>query len=151
MRPRASAWTRVLQGAVVLSVAVAIGWTALHARSAETRSTLYIALGELRSRAAEVQDVAAAAARGQVTDNFVRAQASQLVARIASVRSELAKRQSERDASTAAAARPLAERLLVLTEALAADGESASSPSLREGLAAIVTALIPLERRVRPT
>ena len=112
---------------------------------------LYIALGELRSRAAEVQDVAACAARGQVTDNFVRAQAGQLVARIASVRSALAKRQSERDASTAAAARPVAERLLVLTEALAADGESASSPSLREGLAAIVTALIPLERRVRPT
>ena len=113
--------------------------------------TLYITLGELRSRAAESLEIARGAARSRLTGHFVRAQAGQLAARIASIRDALAKAATHDGAADARVALPLSERLLALTRALAEHAEtpSAAMPIERD-LSHIVERLVPLARSARP-
>ena len=140
-----------MQAAVGLSVVGALGFAAFVAVSGKPQSTLYITLGELRSRAAESLEIAHGAASSRLTSNFVRAQAGQLAPRIASVRDALAKAETHEGATDARMARPVSERLLALTQALAerADTPSAAVPIERE-LSGIVERLVPLARGARP-
>ena len=151
MRRHSAHWMRWLQVAVGLSILCALGFAAFVAVSSKPQSTLYITLGELRSRAAESLEIARGTATSRLTANFVRAQAEQLAPRIASLRDALAKAESNEKAEDARAARPLAERLLALTQALAkeADTPSVAIPIERE-LSGIVERLVPLARSARP-
>ena len=134
---------------VGLSIAGALGLATFVVVSGKPQSTLYITLGELRSRAAESLEIARATAASRLTPNFVRAQAAQLVPRIASLRDALA--DAHDGAADARTARPLSERLLALTQELAehADTPSAARPIERE-LSGIVERLVPLARSARP-
>jgi hypothetical protein len=151
MRRHAARWVRWLQVAVGLSILGALGFAVFVAVSSKPQSTLYITLGELRSRAAESLEIARGAAMSRLTPNFVRAQTEQLAPRIASLRDALAEAESHADAADAGIARPLSERLLALTQSLAehADTPSAAIPIERE-LSAIVERLVPLARSARP-
>jgi hypothetical protein len=151
MRRHVAHWTRWLQLGVVASIAIAIGWTAVHAVRAKPEGTLYITLGELRSRAAEVHDIARNAAAEHLTGTYIRAQSGQLAPRIATLRDELASLEAAGASSGAQTALPLAARLLALTQALAQHGESiTAAATIRDGIAVILNALIPLERGARP-
>jgi hypothetical protein len=150
MRRHVAHWTRWLQLGVVASIAIAIGWTAVHAVRVKPEGTLYITLGELRSRAAEVHDIARNAAAERLTGTYIRAQSGQLAPRIAT-RDELASLEAAGASSGAQTALPLAARLLALTQALAQQGESiTAAATIRDGIAVILNALIPLERAARP-
>ena len=151
MRRHTARWVRWLQVAVGLSIAGALGLATFVAVSGKPQSTLYITLGELRSRAAESLEIARGAAASRLTPNFVRAQAEQLAPRIASLRDALEKAQTHEGVADARAARPLSERLLALTRELAerADTPSAVKPIERE-LSGIVERLVPLARSARP-
>ena len=151
MRRHAARWVRWLQFAVAGSILCALGLAGFFAVSSKPQSTLYITLGELRSRAAESLEIARGTAVARLTPNFVRAQAQQLAPRIASLRDTLAKAASHESAADARSARPLSERLLALTQSLAehADTPSAAIPIERE-LRGIVERLVPLARSARP-
>ena len=154
MKRHAAHWMRWLQWALAVSIVAAVGWPALHALTGRQRDTLYITIGELRSRAAEMREIAHNASAGRLTANYVRAQCAQLAQRIASIRDDLAKA-AARGAPRAATARPLAERLLELTRNLAERGESVTVSAkleleLEHELEAIVAALIPLEQQATP-
>ena len=151
MRRHAARWTRWLQVAVGLSILCALGFAAFVAVSSKPQSTLYITLGELRSRAAESLEIARGTAASRLTANFVRAEAEQLAPRIASLRDALAKAETHEGAADARTARSLSERLLELTQSLAehADTPSAVMPIERE-LSGIVETLVPLARGARP-
>ena len=151
MRRHEARWVRQLQVAVGVSIVGALGFAAFVAASGEPQSTLYITLGELRSRAAESLEIAHGTAASRLPANFVRAQAEQLAPRIASLRDALAKAETHEGATDARTARPLSERLLALMQALAerADTPSAAVPIERE-LRGIVERLVPLARSARP-
>ena len=151
MRWHAARWVRWLQVAVGLSIVGALGFATFVAVTGKPQSTLYITLGELRSRAAESLEIARGSAASRLTPNFVRAQAAQLAPRIASLRDALADAETHDGVADARTARPLSERLLALTRELAerADTPSAARPIERE-LGAIVERLVPLARSARP-
>lgn len=151
MRRHAAHWIRWLQVAVGLSIVVALGFAAFVAVSGKPESTLYITLGELRSRAAESLEVARGTTASRLTATFVRAQVEQLAPRIASLRDELENAETHEGSTDAITARPLSVRLLALTQALAehADTPSAAMPIERE-LSDIVERLVPMARAARP-
>ena len=151
MRWHAARWVRWLQVAVGLSIVGALGFATFVAVTGKPQSTLYITLGELRSRAVESLEIARGSAASRLTPNFVRAQAAQLASRIASLRDALADAETHDGVPDARTARPLSERLLALTRELAerADTPSAARPIERE-LGAIVERLVPLARSARP-
>lgn len=150
MKRHAAHWVRWLQWALAISIVVAVGWPALHALTGRQRDTLYITIGELRSRAAEMREIAHNASAGRLTATYARAQCAQLAQRIASIRDDLATA-AARGAPRAATARQLAERLLELTRNLAERGEPVTvSAKLEHELEAIVAALIPLEQQATP-
>ena len=151
MRRHAARWVRWLQFAVAGSILCALGLAGFFAVSSKPQSTLYITLGELRSRAAESLEIARGTAASRLTANFVRAQTEQLAPRIASLRDDLEKAETHEGAADARTALPLSERLLALTQELAerADTPSAATPIERE-LSAIVERLVPLARSARP-
>ena len=151
MRRHAAHWVRWLQLAVGASVVAALGFAAFVAVSGKPQSTLYITLGELRSRAAESLELARGTASSRLTSNFVRAQAGQLAPRIASLRDALEQAETQKGATDARTALPLSERLLALTQLLAerADAPSAAIPIERE-ISGIVGRLVPLARAARP-
>ena len=151
MRRHTARWMRWLQVAVGLSIITALGFSAFVAVSAKPQGTLYITLGELRSRAAESLEIARGVARSRLTGHFVRAQAGQLAPRIASIRDSLAKAAAHDGAADARVALPLSERLLALTRALSEHAEtpSAAMPIERD-LSDIVERLVPLARSARP-
>jgi hypothetical protein len=151
MRSHASRGSRWIQGAVALSVVVALGGSILSALSGAPSDTLYIKLGDLRSRAAEVREVAHNARAERLTPTYVRAQAGeQLAPRIEKLRDDLSKSEG-RGESRAAAARAAAERLLSATRALAEHGDTPpAAASVETEAGAVVDALLPLEREARP-
>ncbi|HKU85244.1 MAG TPA: hypothetical protein VJV77_02790 [Casimicrobiaceae bacterium] len=151
MRRHTARWVRWLQVAVGVSIVGALGFAVFVAASGKPQSTLYITLGELRSRAAESLEIARGTTASRLTANFVRAQVGQLAPRIASLRDDLEQAETQEGDSDARAARPLSERLLALTQELAerADTPSAATPIERE-LRGIVNRLVPLARSARP-
>ena len=151
MKRHTARWIRWLQVAVGVSILSALGLAVLVTASAKPQSTLYITLGELRSRAAESLEIAHGTAQSRLTANFVRAQAKQLAPRIASLRDALDKAAAHEGGADARTALPLSERALVLTQALAEHAEtpSAAMPMERE-LSDIVERLVPLARSARP-
>jgi hypothetical protein len=151
MRSHAAHGSRWIQGAVALSVVVALGGSFLSALRGPPSDTLYIKLGDLRSRAAEVREVAHNARAERLTPTYVRAQAGeQLAPRIEKLRDDLA-RSEGRSELGAAPARALAERLLSATRALAEHGDTPpAAVSVETEAGAVVDALLPLEREARP-
>jgi hypothetical protein len=156
MRSHAAHGSRWIQGAVALSVVVALGGSILSALSGAPSDTLYIKLGDLRSRAAEVREVAHNARAERLTPTYVRAQAGeQLAPRIEKLRDDLARSEGRSEpgaaAARAAAARAAAERLLSATRALAEHGDTPPAAAPLEAEAgAVVDALLLLERAARP-
>jgi hypothetical protein len=150
-RRHAARWVRWLQAAVGLSIVGAVGFATFVAATGNPQSTLYITLGELRSRAAESLAIARGSSASQLTPNFVRAQTGQLAPRIASLRDALADAETHDGGPDAHTARSLSERLLALTQQLGerAETPSAAKPIERE-LSAIVERLVPLARSARP-
>ncbi len=150
-RRHAARWVRWLQAAVGLSIVGAVGFATFVAATGNPQSTLYITLGELRSRAAESLEIARGSSASQLTPNFVRAQTGQLAPRIASLRDALADAETHDGGPDAHTARSLSERLLALTQQLGerAETPSAAKPIERE-LSAIVERLVPLARSARP-
>ena len=150
MRARAAYWTRGLQWLIALSVAVAVGGFLVGSLRAKPTDTLYITLGDTRSRAAEVREIAHNAGAERTTATYVRAQAEQLVPRIEALRKDLSRAQSSGSAS-AGAARRAAERLLAITQSLAARADSPpAAGELEADAGAIVDELISIEQRERP-
>ena len=151
MRSHAAHGSRWIQWAVAFSVVVAVGWSFLAALRGAQSDTLYIQIGDLRSRAAEVREVAHNARAERLTPTYVRAQAgAQLAPRIEKLRDDLAKSEG-RGESRAAAARAAAERLLAVTKALAEHGDTPPAAAPLEAEAgAVVDALLLLERAARP-
>jgi hypothetical protein len=148
----ATRWSFWLQWAIGLSIIVGIAWGVYHEATAKPADTIYITLGELRSRAAEVQQVADNAAAERLTGTYIEAQSEQLAKAVAKVRDDLAKARSKGPAPGAEQAHALAEQLLALTQTLAEKGESiTAAAAFRDQARAIVEALIPLERAARPT
>jgi hypothetical protein len=150
MKRHAASGARWLQWALAASVVVAIGSLAFHALTGRAADTRYITLGELRSRAAELEEIARNAAAERLTATYVRAQCAQLAPRIATLRDDLVQAE-DRDASAdAGRARHLAEQLLESTHTLAEQGESVTvAAALQTVFAGIVAALIPLEQQAR--
>lgn len=150
-RRHAARWVRWLQAAVGLSIVGAVGFATFVAATGNPQSTLYITLGELRSRAAESLEIARGSSASRLTPNFVRAQTGQLAPRIASLRDALADAETHDGGPDAHTARSLSERLLALTQQLGerAETPSAAKPIERE-LSAIVERLVPLARSARP-
>ena len=151
MRSHAAHGSRWIQGAVALSVVVALGGSFLSALRGAPSDTLYIKLGDLRSRAAEVREVAHNARAERLTPTYVRAQAGeQLAPRIEKLRGDLARFEA-RSEPGAAPARAAAERLLSATRALAEHGDTPpAAASLEAEAGAVVDALLTLERAARP-
>jgi len=168
---RGSQW---LQIAIGLSITVAIAGGIYYEVTATPEDTLYIKLGQLRSRAAEVTRVADGAAAQRLTAHYIEAQSQQLAKAVAKLRDELAKAQASAGSPDAASvdstslrasrfgtdsrlgaarrAHALSETLLALTQSLAQNGESPpEAAALRDRARAIVDALIPIERAARPS
>jgi hypothetical protein len=150
-RRHAARWVRWLQAAVGLSIVGAVGFATFVAATGNPQSTLYITLGELRSRAAESLEIARGSSASRLTPNFVRAQTGQLAPRIASLRDALADAEPHDGGPDAHTARSLSERLLALTQQL---GERAETPSAAKPIAGELSALVqspvPLAPRARP-
>ena len=151
MRRHVAHWTRSLQWALVVSVGAALGVIAFGIAGSTRADTMYITLGELRSRAAELREITHQASAERLTATFTRAQGRQLEQRVASLRDDLDKARRGRPSDDVGAALSLAGRLLTSSHALVdrADSSSAARELERE-FEAIVAALIPLERRARP-
>jgi hypothetical protein len=150
MRRHAASWTRWLQWALVASVVGTFGGFGFHALSGRPADTLYITLGELRSRAAEAEEIARNAAAERLTATYVRAQCAQLASRVATLRDDLAKAEERNPASEAGNARRLAEQVLESAQRLADQGESVTvAARLQHVLSGIVAALISLEQQAR--
>jgi TolA-binding protein len=151
MKRHAAHWTRWLQWALVVSVAVGVGVIAFAVIGGKRADTLYITLGELRSNAAELREIARAASAERVTPTFARAQGRQLEQRIASLQGDLEKARRERRSNDVAAALALADRLRTSSRALVARADSPpAARALEPEFETIVAALIPLERQARP-
>jgi hypothetical protein len=150
MRRHAAHWTRWLQWAVAASILAALGLGAFVPVSAKPKDTLYITLGDLRSRAAELREIARNARAERLTQTYVHAQAKQLVPRIASLRDDLVKAESERTSASAGMARDLSDRLLGFAQALASREPPYVAPTLENEVDKLITALMPLERRAKP-
>ena len=151
MRSPVASWSRWLQWALAVSIVAAVGWGVYHQATKRPADTVYITLGELRSRAAEVRQVAERAAREDVTEAYLDAQTRQLAGAVASLRDDLGKARGKGSSSGAAAGYALAGRLLDVARALHERGHSPpDAKSLRDAAAAIVDALLPLERAARP-
>ncbi|HSD00435.1 MAG TPA: hypothetical protein VLI21_16140 [Casimicrobiaceae bacterium] len=151
MKRHVAHWTRSLQWALVVSVGAALGVIAFEIAGRTWADTTYITLGELRSRAAELREIAHQASAERLTATFTRAQGRQLEQRVESLRDDLDNARRARPSDDANAALFLAGRLLTSSQALI-DGADASSAAreLEPEFEAIVAALIPLERRARP-
>ena len=150
MKRRAAHWTRSLEWAIAVSVVVAVGGIAIGSVRGKASNTLYITLGDVRSRAAEVREVAHDAGVERTTATYTRAQAGQLAPRIETLLKELSKAE-RRGSESAGAARRAAERLLTVTQALAQSADSPPAAGALESRAGtIVDEIIPLERRERP-
>ena len=122
----------------------------MHAFVGNADDTLYITLGELRSRAAEAQEIAGNAAAERLTGTYIRAQAGQVARQVSVLRDDLAKAEAREGAPAATAARPVAGRLLDLTQTLAQRGESVTAAAaLRADHCARVAAREVLERSAR--
>ena len=151
MKRHAAHWTRSLQWALVVSVGVAFGVMALTIMGGTRADTSYITLGELRSNAAELREIAHNASAERLTATFTRAQGSQLERRITSLHDDLDKARRERPSNDVAAALSLAGRLLTASRALVERAESSSAArELEPEFETILAALIPLEQRARP-
>lgn len=152
MRRSAAHWTRWLQWAVAASIVLALGTVAFATLASKPRDTLYITIGEVRSHAAEAQQVAHDGRALRVTSTFIRAQCEQLLPRITSLRDDLVKAEQKSQRQAAAhEGRALADRLLEATRELRSRTDSpAASGDLEKRFEAIVSELIPLERTVRP-
>ena len=151
MRRHVAHWTRSLQWALVVSVGAALGVIAFGIAGSTRADTMYITLGELRSRAAELREIAHEASAERLTVTFTRAQGRQLEQRVGSLRDDLDNTRRARPSDDVGPALFLAGRLLTSSHALVdrADSSSAARELERE-FEAIVAALIPLERRARP-
>jgi hypothetical protein len=122
-----------------------------HRATLQPQDTLYIELGELRSRAAEVRRVADDAAAERLTGTFIVAQSQQLGKAIATVRDSLADIAAKAPSAEVARAHGLSESLLALVQTLAQRGASVDAAAgVRERAGGIVDAVIPLERAARP-
>jgi L-alanine-DL-glutamate epimerase-like enolase superfamily enzyme len=147
---RAAHWTRALEWAIGLAAIVAVGWATLDAVAGKSGDALYITLGDTRSRAAEVREIAHNAGSERLTATYVRAQAGQLEPRIEALRNDLMKSES-RGSTAAGLGRRAADRLVTLTRTL---GERADTPPAAGALEAeasvIVDELLEIERRERP-
>ena len=151
MTSHATRWSIWLQLAIGLSIASAIVGAIHHEATAKPEDTLYIELGQLRSRAAEVARVADAAAAQRLTGAYIEAQSRQLAKAVAKLADELAKAQSSVQTPNVARAHALSETLLTLAQALAQQGESPNdAAALRDRARAVVDALMPIERAARP-
>jgi len=151
MKRHAAHWTRALQWALGVSIAAGLAVIAFATIAGNPSDTLYITVGELRSQAAELREIAHAAATERSTATYTRAQGKQLEQRIASLHGDLDKVQGERRSDDARIARRLLERLLASARALV---ESAESPpaarALENEFESVLAALIPLEQRTKP-
>jgi hypothetical protein len=152
LRSHATRWSSWLQIAIAISIVAAIGAGVYYKATAATRDTLYIELGELRSRAAESRRVADDAAAQRLADAFVRGQSQQLAKAVAKLRDELADARAKDASPDVARAQALAEELLALVGSLRGNGASPDvAREVARRTAAIVDALIPLERAARPS
>ena len=152
MRRSAAHWTRWLQWAVAASIVLALGIVAFATFASKPRDSLYITIGELRSHAAEAQQVAHDAAALRLTSTFILAQSEQLLPRITSLRDDLVKAEQKPERQAAAhEARALADRLLDVTQELRSRADSpAASSDLEKRFEAILSALRTVERTIRP-
>lgn len=152
MRGHATRWSVWLQMAIGVSIVVAIAGGIYYKVSVKPEDTLYIELGALRSRAAEVTRVADDAAAQRLTGRFIEAQSQQLAKAVAKLREKLAKAQPSVHTPAAARAHELAGTLLALAQTLAQKGESQTeATAVRDQARAIENALIPIERAARPS
>jgi hypothetical protein len=152
MRRHAARWTRWTQWAVAVSIVVAVAGSLYRTLTASPADTLYITLGELRSRAAEAQALADEAAKERLTSTYVQAQAAQLAHAIEKARDDLVKMRAGGRVPAAGDALPLAEQLLALARRLEDEGASvAAADAVRDAARVLVAALLPLERAARPT
>jgi hypothetical protein len=146
---RASFWLQIAIGA---SIVVAIAGTVYHEATSRPQDTLYIQLGELRSRAAEAGRVADDAAAERLTATFVEAQSRQLGKAIAALRDGFADAAAKAPSPDIARAHQLSESLLVLVRRLAQRSASVDAAAgVRDRAREIVDGLIPLERAARPS
>ena len=152
MRRHEAHWTRWLQWAVAASVLVALGTVVFAAFLGQPRDTLYITVGELRSHAAEAQQIAHGAGALRLTSTFTRAQSEQLALRIASLRNEVVEAEPKaRNKTAAREAGMLAEQLLDATRALASRAHSPpAAGDTEKQFEAVLKALLRIERSVRP-
>jgi len=151
MKRHVAHWTRSLQWALVVSVGAALGVIAFGIAGSKRADTMYITLGELRSRAAELREITHQASAERLTATFTRAQGRQLEQRVASLRDDLDKARRGRPSDDVGAALSLAGRLLTSSHALVDRADSSSAArELEPEFEAILGALIPLERRARP-
>jgi hypothetical protein len=145
-------WSFWLQIAIGLSIVIAIAGAVYHRATLQPQDTLYIELGELRSRAAEARRVADDAAAERLTGTFVVAQSQQLGKAIAMLRDELADTMAKAPSSDVSRAHQLSESLLALVQTLEQRGASVDmAADVRDRAGGIVDALMPLERAVRPS
>jgi hypothetical protein len=148
----ATRWSKWLQVAIGLSIVAAIAAGIYYESTAKAEDTLYIELGQLRSRAAEVTRVADGAAARRLTGTYIEAQARQLEKAVAKLAGELAQTRASVHTADATRAGALAEALLALTRTLIERGESpGEAATVRDRGRAIVDALIPMERTARPS
>jgi hypothetical protein len=146
---RASFWLQIAIGA---SIVVAIAGTVYHQATSRPQDTLYIQLGELRSRAAEARRVAEDAAAERLTATFVEAQSRQLGKAIVALRDEFADAAAKAPSPDIARAHQLSESLLVLVRRLEQRSASTDAAAdVRDRAGEIVDAVIPLERAARPS
>jgi uncharacterized membrane protein YccC len=152
LRGHTSRWSTWLQLAIGLSIAIAIVGTVYHEVTGKPEDTLYIELGQLRSRAAELARVADDASAERLTGAYIEAQSQQLAKAVAKLRDELASAKASAPSPDAARAREMSDALLALAQALGQKGRAPDeAAALRDKARAIVDALIPIERSSRPS
>jgi len=143
-------WSFWLQIAIGVSIVVAIAGAVYHRATLQPQDTLYIKLGELRSRAAEARRVADDAAAERLTGTFVAAQSQQLGKAIAKLRDELADTVAKAPSPDVSGAHELSERLLALVQTLQQRGASVDTAAdVRDRAGGMVDALMLLERAAR--
>jgi len=114
MKRHVAHWTRSLQWALVVSVGAALGVIAFGIAGSTRADTMYITLGELRSRAAELREITHQASAERLTATFTRAQGRQLEQRVASLRDDLDKARRGRPSDDVGAAQELVQAVVWL-------------------------------------